>query len=66
MFGVWNFRILGLQFCGLGILDWYCILGFVVLCLRFGILEIRILSLWFWVWDMEFGVWDIEFWSLRI
>ena len=67
-FFAWDlvFGIIGLEFCSLGIQLCDSVLGFVVWCLWFGMLEFRYRVLSFWVWDLDFGVWEFEFWSLRI
>ena len=40
------------------------VMGFVILCLLFGILEFVISYLVLWVRDLDFGDWYFEFWRL--
>ena len=40
-------------------------LGFGVLCFGFGILELVILNLVFWGWDLKFGVCNFGVWVFK-
>ena len=67
-FQAWDldFKNLWLDFGSFAVRVCDSVLGFVIWCLPFGILEFGISRLGFCVLDLEFGVLDFEFWSLSL
>ena len=45
---------------------WDSVLGFVVLCLGFGMLEFGLLILRLWDWDLDLGILGLEFGSFGV
>ena len=60
-----KFGNLELEFCSLGVQVWNPVLGFVVRCLGFRMLEFGYLNFGFWARDLEFGMLDLEFGNLE-